>query len=60
MTKTYLKLAILKLNHDITEMEGSHNPQIQKEVIKMKAELSAFEAVLESLKGEHLLLRLYT
>lgn len=60
MTKNLLKQAILKLNHDIAEMEGSHNSQTQKEIIRMKAELSAFEAVLESLKGEHLLLRLYT
>ena len=60
MTKTYVKQAIEKLNREIFELSDNPNPQVKKEVIKMVAELQTFEAVLASLEGNHVLLRIYT
>lgn len=59
MTKTLVKQAIVKLKKEIAELENNSNPQIRLEVIKRKAELGAFEAVLESLQGQHFLLKTY-
>lgn len=60
MTKTYVKQAIEKIKRDIFELNDNPNPQIKKEVIKMTAELQTLEAVLASLDGNHVLLRIYT
>ena len=60
MTKTYVKQAIEKLKREIFELSDNPNPQVKKEVIKMVAELQTFEAVLASLEGNHVLLRIYT
>ena len=57
MTKTYVKQAIEKLKREIFELSDNPNPQ---EVIKMVAELQTFEAVLASLEGNHVLLRIHT
>lgn len=59
-TKKLVKQAIAKLDDNIKQLENSPHTQIKISVIQMKAEKEVLEAVLSSLNGDNVLLKLYT
>lgn len=54
-----LEKAIKKLRMFLVQNAGDTNPQVAKMVLTANAEVEAFEAVLQSLKGHHVALRIY-